>query len=549
MENKNNHWWQNAVGYQIYPKSFKDTNDDGIGDIQGIIQQLPYLKELGVDFLWINPLYQSPNVDHGYDISDFRAVQEEFGTIEDLKELLEKAHRLDIKILMDLVVNHTSDQHPWFIKSRKSKDNPYRNYYHWVDATPEKCPNDWQSFFGGSTWEYDEATNQAYFHIFYKEQPDLNWKNEKMRQEIYEMIRFWLDLGIDGFRLDAISHIQKEDWNFQITDNQWAPFMNVNGIEQYMSELKEIFSAYDILTVGEASGVTSKKARQWTNENGYINMIFELEHNHRKGVAGYEKMDILGYKKTMARWQKDLAHEGWNALYIENHDNPRMNTVMGNETEKSAKAIATAYLLLKGTPFIYQGQELGMTNTVFETIGEMDDLSDKHRYQLLVESGVDEKLALQQVSNWSRDHSRTPMQWSDAENAGFTNGKSWLKTNPSYKKINVEHQKNDEHSVFNYYKKLIALRKSEETLTFGAFELLLAHDEDTFIYLRKTEEKEILVLTNLSEKVKKITLPNKITNKNWQLLLSNTNEQLIQKHFEMNAFDAFVFERSMKQGK
>lgn len=301
-------WWKNAVGYQIYPRSFMDSNDDGIGDLKGIQSKLPYLKELGIDFIWLNPIYQSPNIDNGYDISDYQAINPEFGTLEDLKNLLEEAHAQGIRLIMDLVVNHTSDQHPWFIESRKDRENPYRDYYLWADATPEKMPNNWQSFFGGSTWTYDQQTKQAYFHVFAKEQPDLNWKNPAVREEIYQMIRWWLDFGIDGFRLDAISHIQKEPWDFKITDNPWAPFMNVSGIETYMSELREIFRSYDIMTVGEASGVNSKKAPFWTHEeDGYIDMIFELEHQVRSGEPGQEVGDLLGFKKSLVTMAKRPA--------------------------------------------------------------------------------------------------------------------------------------------------------------------------------------------------------------------------------------------------
>ena len=400
------------VGYQIYPKSFKDSNGDGLGDIKGIIEKLPYLRELGVDFLWINPIYKSPQIDGGYDISDFYAIDEMFGTLDDFQTLLKEAHDLDLKIMLDLVVNHTSDQHPWFIESQKSKDNPYRDYYLWEDASPNQMPNEWISFFGGSTWAYDEKTKQAYFHVFAKEQPDLNWKNPKVCQEIYKMIRWWLDLGIDGFRLDAISHIQKMPWSYKIKswkgNGPWIPFMNVSGIETYMAELKAIFDEYGALTVGEASGVQSTEAPDWTDESGYINMIFELEHNVRK-ANDQSQGDTYGYKKVIMRWQKDLLSRGWNALYIENHDQPRSIDTFGNGSIESAKALAVSYMLLRGTPFIYQGQEFGMSNFPFTDSKQLrSDEIIKQYDQLLTK--LSEKEALEEVSKNSREHSRTPLQ-------------------------------------------------------------------------------------------------------------------------------------------
>jgi len=294
-----NTWWKSAIGYQVYPRSFKDSNGDGIGDIKGIISKLPYLKSLGIDFIWLNPIYKSPNVDNGYDISDYESIETDFGTLDDFKSLLKKAHKIDIKIILDLVVNHTSDQHRWFLESKKSKTNPYRDYYMWANATPEKMPNEWINFSKKSTWTYDSTTKQAYFHVFAPQQPDLNWKNPRMRADIYKMIRWWLDLGVDGFRLDAISHIQKESWEYDSKNNPWSPFMNVKGIEKYMGEMRDIFNEYSIMTVGEASGVSSKQAPDWTDSkrDGYINMIFELEHNVRKGEPGHEQIDILGILK------------------------------------------------------------------------------------------------------------------------------------------------------------------------------------------------------------------------------------------------------------
>jgi len=482
------------VGYQIYPKSFKDTNGDGIGDINGIIEKIPYLRELGIDFIWINPIYKSPQVDGGYDISDYQVIDEMFGSLEDFKKLLDKAHENGLKVIMDLVVNHTSDQHPWFLESQKSKDNPYRDYYLWEDASPNQMPNDWISFFGDSTWAYDEKTKQAYFHVFAKEQPDLNWKNPKVRQEIYDMIRWWLDLGIDGFRLDAISHIQKMPWNYKIKswkgDGPWVPFMNVAGIETYMSDLKAIFDEYGALTVGEASGVRSKQAPDWTDEAGYINMIFELEHNVRKS-NGNGQGSIYGYKKVIMRWQEDLLERGWNALYIENHDQPRSIDTFGDGSIESAKALAVSYMLLRGTPFIYQGQEFGMTNFPFTDAKQLRADEIKKKYEMLM-TELSANQALAEVTQNSREHSRTPMQWDNSKNAGFTSGQAWMEINPNFSVINS--QTNQE--LIELYKKLIELRHQEPAISEGSIKFHFKRHPQVLVY----ERAEFLIIVNLADK-------------------------------------------------
>lgn len=538
-------WWKNAIGYQVYPRSFKDSNGDGIGDIRGIIEKLPYLKDLGIDFIWINPIYKSPNVDNGYDISDYESIEPEFGDLNEFKELLQKAHKIGIKVILDLVVNHTSDQHPWFIESKKGKNNPYRDYYLWADASPDKMPNDWKSFSGHSAWTYDKKSGQAYFHVFAAEQPDLNWKNPKVRKAIYKMIRWWLDLEIDGFRMDAISHIQKEPWDFKIKDNPWAPFMNVKGIDKYMSELRDIFNEYSVMTVGEASGVTSRKAINWTDpkRDGYINMIFELEQNVQEGQLGEQRIDPLGFKKVLARWQRDLADGGWNALYVENHDNPRINTVLGNETAQSAKAIAATYMLLCGTPFVYQGQELGMTNYPFTKPEQMDGLDTKKRFEEIIKQGHDPKEAMKIMSHWSRDNARTPMQWSSEINAGFSKGDPWLAINDNYKKINVEKELQDSHSILNFYKKLIALRKNESAFTDGDFELILDNDPNVFAYLRKNSEQEYLVISNLSDGKRTVTLPRKVVQNVWRTKLTNDNTLKISKNMTLQPYAVTVMEK------
>ena len=482
------------VGYQIYPKSFKDTNGDGIGDINGIIEKIPYLRELGIDFIWINPIYKSPQVDGGYDISDYQVIDEMFGSLEDFKKLLDKAHENGLKVIMDLVVNHTSDQHPWFLESQKSKDNPYRDYYLWDDASPNQMPNDWISFFGDSTWAYDEKTKQAYFHVFAKEQPDLNWKNPKVRQEIYDMIRWWLDLGIDGFRLDAISHIQKMPWNYKIKswkgDGPWVPFMNVAGIETYMSDLKAIFDEYGALTVGEASGVRSKQAPDWTDEAGYINMIFELEHNVRKS-NGNGQGSIYGYKKVIMRWQEDLLERGWNALYIENHDQPRSIDTFGDGSIESAKALAVSYMLLRGTPFIYQGQEFGMTNFPFTDAKQLRADEIKKKYEMLM-TELSANQALAEVTQNSREHSRTPMQWDNSKNAGFTSGQAWMEINPNFSVISSR----TNQELIELYKKLIELRHQEPAISEGSIKFHFKRHPQVLVY----ERAEFLIIVNLADK-------------------------------------------------
>ena len=514
----------NWTGYQIYPKSFKDSNGDGMGDLQGIIEKLPYLKDLGIDIIWLNPIYTSPQVDGGYDIADFYSIDARFGSLEDLKELLQKAHDNGLKVIMDLVVNHTSDQHPWFIESQKSKDNPYRDYYHWADATPEKMPNDWQSFFGGSTWTYDEQTQQAYFHVFAKEQPDLNWKNPQVRQEIYTMIKWWLELGIDGFRLDAISHIQKEDWSFNIKslrgNDPWQPFMNVSGIENYMADLKEIFDQSDALTVGEASGVTSTEAPDWTDaRSGYLKMIFELEHNVRqKNYAGRGWM--YGYKKTIIRWQKDMLARGWNALYLENHDQPRAISCFGDGSIASAKALAVSYMLLRGTPFIYQGQEIGLSNFPFTDITQTDATEIKQVYEALIFQGMTKSEALDTVMANSRDHSRTPMQWDTSPNAGFTSGKPWMPIHPDYKEVNTEKSQ----ELIDLYKVLIHLRHEEEDIARGSIKFWFEQHLTAFVY----ERDSFLIITNLGTKKAHLDF-NQVEIEDYQHILGSRPRKLEKK--------------------
>ncbi|MFP1647353.1 glycoside hydrolase family 13 protein [Enterococcus mundtii] len=524
-------WWKEAVGYQIYPASFKDSNNDGIGDINGIREKLSYLKELGIDFIWINPIYQSPFVDNGYDISDYQAILEKFGTMDEFDALLAEAHQMGIKIIMDLVINHSSDQHEWFIESRQSIDNPYRDYYIWVDGTPDQAPNEWQSIFDGSAWQYDEQTGQYYLHIFAKEQPDLNWESDKLKAELFTMIRWWLDKGIDGFRLDAISHVKKDEYSVQATENPFSPFQNVSGIEDHLTELKNVFDEYDIMTVGEASGVSANEGPEWVGENGYFDMIFEFDHI---SIWKHEKdgdLDVLSLKQSLSAWQRALDGKGWNALYMENHDVPRCVSVFGDTSPEywqvSAKAIAMMYFFLQGTPFIYQGQEIGMTNLPFSSIDEIDAVDSKRLYQQLLDEGRSEEEALDIVANTTRDNSRTPMQWNDHLYAGFSEVAPWLLVNPNYRMINVADQTNDPESILSFYKKMITLRRENKGLIYGSFNEYLPENEQLFVYERVLDEERYLIIVNLTDEAATYTLPTEIET-NWEVLLENQPGQVFQ---------------------
>ena len=506
-------WWKEAVAYQIYPRSFMDSNGDGIGDIQGIISKLDYLKDLGIDVIWVSPMYQSPNDDNGYDISDYQEIMAEFGTMGDFDLLLEETHRRDMKLILDLVINHTSDEHPWFIESRSSKESPKRDWYIWRDGKEGKEPNNWESIFSGPAWEYDEKTDQYFMHIFSKKQPDLNWENEDVRHALYKMINWWLDKGIDGFRVDAISHIKKEEGLKDMPNPEELPFvscfekmMNVEGIHTLLQELKEeTFSKYDIMTVGEANGVTVDNAEDienWVGEkSGKFNMVFQFEHLALWDAEKKKALDIVELKDVLSRWQKGLEGKGWNALFIENHDKPRVVSTWGNDQEywyESATAFAAMYFLMQGTPFIYQGQEIGMTNVQFDSIDDYDDVSAKNMYRLKHAEGIPHEEIMEVIWASGRDNSRTPMQWSADENGGFSTGTPWFKVNPNYKQINVEIQENDANSILNFYKMLIRLKKANVVFTYGTYELLLKDDTQIYAYTRTFDKEKMIVITNLS---------------------------------------------------
>ena len=504
-------WWKESIVYQIYPRSFKDSNGDGIGDLNGITEKMDYLEKLGVNVVWLSPVYQSPNDDNGYDISDYRAIMTEFGTMEDFDRMLAAAHEHGIKIVMDLVVNHTSDEHPWFIESRKSKDNPYRDYYIWRDGKDGAEPNNWESIFKGSAWQYDENTEQYFLHLFSKRQPDLNWDNEEVRQEIYKMINWWLDKGIDGFRVDAISHIKKEPGLIDMDNphnlnyvSSFDKHMNVDGIHEYLEELnKNTFSKYDIMTVGEANGVDASESEMWVGEeNGKFNMIFQFEHLNLWGEVGENKFNVKEYKKVLTKWQNALEGKGWNALFVENHDIPRVVSSWGNDNEyleESAKAFALMYFMQKGTPFIYQGQEIGMTNVRFDSIEKYNDVKSINIYEEKINEGVSVNEALKAVASISRDNARTPMQWDSTNYAGFSENTPWIDVNENYKSINVESQLANENSVLNFYKKLIKIRKENLSLIYGRYDMILEEDEKIYAYTRTLDNDKYVVIVNLSD--------------------------------------------------
>lgn len=527
-------WWKEAVAYQIYPRSFNDSNGDGIGDLRGITEKLDYLKDLGIDLIWICPMYKSPNDDNGYDISDYQGIMEEFGTMADFDELLAECHARNIKLIIDLVINHTSDEHPWFLESKSSKDSEKRDWYIWKEGKKNAEPNNWESIFTGSAWEYDENTAEYFLHIFSKKQPDLNWKNKDVRKALYEMINWWLDKGVDGFRIDAISHINKEKDFMDMPNPKGLKYvssfdkhMNVKGIHKYLKELKdETFAKYDIVTVGEANGVSSKEAPQWVSEEkGKFNMLFQFEHLSLWESDNHTGFSPLKYKQILSKWQKALEGKGWNALFIENHDITRVVSRWCDEKkyfDLASKAFGLTYFMLKGTPFIYQGQEIGMTNVKFENIDMYDDIHSLNSYKEKLAEGMSEMEAIESVYKHSRDNARTPMQWNDSKYAGFSTKKPWISVNKNYKTINVENQLKDPQSVLNFYKTIIKLKKNSKTLIYGTYKLLLPKSKYIFAYERELDGEKYLVVSNLNSKIVKI--PSNSLDFTGELILSNYNE-------------------------
>src|SRR5215216_2050631 len=557
----NRAWWKECVVYQIYPRSFYDSNGDGIGDLRGILQKLDYLKELGIDVVWLCPVYKSPNDDNGYDISNYQDIMDEFGTLADWEKLLAEMHKREMKLVMDLVVNHTSDEHPWFQEARKSKDNPYRDFYIWRPAKAGHEPNNWRSFFGGSAWGYDEQTSEYYLHLFSKKQPDLNWENPQVREEIYTMMDWRLQKGIDGFRMDVINMLSKmpglPDVPAVTNDRyQFAGQYFVNGprLMEFLLEMKaKVLSRYDILTVGETPFVTTQDAIMIAGEEtGALKMVFQFEHMDLSAETGAEirtdkSSRLLDLKSVMSRWQKDLEGRAWNSIYLGNHDQPRSVSQFGDDGHyrvESAKLLATFIHMLQGTPYVYQGDEIGMTNVAFESIDDYRDVATRNMYREAVENkGVDPLEALKVVHAKSRDNARTPMQWDPSKQAGFTTGTPWIKVNPNYEEINVAEARANPESVFHYYKKLIRLRKENPVIVYGSYDLLLASHKEIYAFTRTLEEDRLLVILNFSANTSVFHLPEDFAVKSTELLISNYNinpDENIQE-FSLHPYEARVY--------
>ena len=553
-------WGKKSVVYQIYPRSFMDSNGDGFGDLQGIIQKLDYLKDLGIDVIWLSPVYDSPQQDNGYDIRDYRQMYEKFGTMEDMDELIEKAHDRGIRIVMDLVANHTSDEHQWFVESRKSADNPYSDYYIWKDPKDDGGePNNWGSSFCGSAWTYDPERGQYYLHFYDKKQPDLNWENETVRREVYDLMKFWMDKGVDGWRMDVIASISKytdfPDYPEEPGRRYYTGFMHSNGprLHEFLQEMnREALMGYDCMTVGEAPGSTSENARLFVDPRRQeLNMIFTFEHMNIDRIPGHvnrkwalKPFDIRNLKRVMSDWQEKLEGHGWNALYLENHDQPRVVSRWGSDTcyrKECAKAYATILHGMKGTPYVYQGEEIGMVNASYE-LDEYEDVEVKNACLELVEreKTISREEFKKAVWNKSRDNARTPMQWTGGENAGFTSGTPWFKVNPRYKEINVEEALKDQDSVFHYYQKLIRLRHEEDILTEGSYRLLLPEDESLFVYEREYDGKKWLVAANLTGSPVPAGRLEGILSPEYKVIIQNEPE--VMKDGMIQPYEAFIAE-------
>lgn len=552
-------WWKESVVYQIYPRSFCDSNGDGIGDLNGITGKLDYLKELGIDVIWLSPVYKSPNDDNGYDISDYQAIMDEFGTMEDFDRMLATAHEKGIKIMMDLVVNHTSDEHKWFIESRKSTDNPYRDYYIWRPAKEDgSLPNNWGSCFSGPAWEYDKTTDMYFLHLFSKKQPDLNWDNPVVRQEVFDMMNWWLKKGVDGFRMDVISLISKEPGlpDKEPGINGYATFnVSANGphVHEYLQEMRQkALNNADTITVGECSGVTLEEAKKYArSDEKELNMVFQFEHmdvdsDEKAGKWTTRKMNLRDLKKILTRWQKGLQDIAWNSLYWENHDQPRSVSRFGNDSDEyreiSAKMLATCIHMMQGTPYVYQGEELGMTNCPFNTLDNFRDLESINAFHELTEQGkMTEEDMMAAIGYKGRDNARTPMQWDDSAYAGFSTANPWIMVNPNYTKINAKDQVNREDSVFKYYQKLIKLRHESELIVYGTYDLILDDDKDIYAYIRTLGDEKLIVYCNFSENTREVEIPEEFVN--GKVLISNYSDAKANQKITLRPYEAIVIQK------
>ena len=540
MEQK---WWHDAVVYQIYPRSFLDSNNDGIGDLNGIISKLDYLKELGINVIWLSPVYQSPMDDNGYDISDYQAIAEEFGTMEEMKRLMDEAKERDIKIVMDLVVNHTSDEHRWFEQARSSKDNPYRDYYIWRDAQPDgSAPDDQGSIFGGSAWQWDELTQQYYFHLFSKRQPDLNWENPKIQEEVHTMMNWWIDLGIGGFRLDVIDLIGKEI-DKGITGN--GP--RLHKLLQQMNQAT--FGNKDLLTVGETWGATPEIAKLYSGQDrNELSMVFQFEHITLTWENGDKwnpiPLDLREFKNVLTKWQLELADGGWNSLFWNNHDLPRLVSKYGDDKNfrvESAKMLATCLHFLKGTPYIYQGEEIGMTNVAFDNLDQYKDIETHNFYKVKTESGVTHEHMMDAIHENSRDNARTPMHWNNQTNAGFSEGTPWIELNPNYPEINVESALADPSSIFYHYKTLIELRKAHPAIVYGSFIPVFEEHDKVFAYVRELNGEQLFVVCNFSGDSLTLDVPEQYRTQTATCLINNYGEvSSLDTQLNLAPYEAFA---------
>jgi len=553
-------WWKESVVYQIYPRSFNDSNGDGIGDIRGIIEKLDYLKELGIDVIWLSPVYESPNDDNGYDISNYQKVMDEFGTMEDWDHMLSEIHKRGMKLIMDLVVNHTSDEHHWFAESRKSKDNPYRDYYIWRPGKNGAEPNNWEANFSGSAWKHDATTDEYFLHLFSKKQPDLNWENPELRHEVYDMMTWWLDKGIDGFRMDVVNFISKDqrfpdgepvEGKKYVSGHQY--FMNGPRVHEFLQEMnKEVLAHYDIMTVGEMPGVTPEEGLLYTGEDrNELNMVFHFEHMDLGSGSGgkwdVQPWSLVELKDILSKWQVELENDGWNSLYWNNHDQPRVVSRFGDDKEYreiSAKMLATTLHMMKGTPYIYQGEEIGMTNVKFPSIDDYRDIETLNMYKEKMEEGKNVEDVMESIYIKSRDNARTPMQWDNSENAGFTDGEPWIAVNSNYKAINANDAIANPESIFHYYKELIQLRKKHPIIVYGKYELLDPDSEDLFAYTRTYEGEQLLVLSNFTKNELSYDVPAKLMDYSSSSLMignykdvdENLENTLILKPFETRVY-------------